>query len=407
MNRSSVTTPHHHNTQRRIFRGRGGATDRNHLSDHGARRRRRHESRSTNDVTHNNNNNDHPNEPDDDDVNLELYQLEIIDPFVTEESASTTPPIFDPEPVVGEEDHHDDNDDATLLWVLRQELQHITRRMQQLRRNWSTSKTGLVLPSNYATNVLQATLNIIRKEWQSILRQYYYYYDNGETSIRCDAVVVPAAAAVVIVAASREKLLRPVSHDIFALIQQSIQCGPLTGSQAGYFKRCGSHIAQMVYDYLTTILPTSGDQPVDRRKVVNDRHDDDDSEDDDDDSQEDDDDDDSEDDDDENDNTEAASNIDATTLPHQQQQTDSQQLDEQQQQQQQQHVPNSSPNDVLPAVTCFFTDSQIKMIQTWKRNAYKAAVINPKAPSKSMMHQEYQAKNIQNEKKRIKALKGR
>ena len=403
MNRSSSmsVTTQHHNTQRRIFRGRGGATDRNNLPV--ARRRRpHHESRSTNDTTrnhsNNNDNNNNQNEPDNDDddhdhdMDLEVYPLEIIEPFVTPQIANeSTPPIIDPV-VIGEEPEDRHDDDESLLLLLRQELQHITRRMQQLRRNWSTSQAGLVLPSNYAIHVLQATLNVIQKEWLSILRRYYYF-DHGETMTRSDTVVATAAVAV-----SREKLLRPVSHDLFALIQQSIQCGPLTGSQAGYFKRCGSHMAQMVYDYLTTILPTTGDdQPVDRRKVVhNNRH----EGDHDDDSQEEDDDDG---DDDENDNAEAVSNIDATTLLQRQQQTDGHQQDEQLQQQQ-----NSSQNDVIPTATWFFTDSQIKMIQTWKRNAYKAAVIHPKAaPSKSMMHQEYQAQKIQNEKKRIKARKGR
>jgi hypothetical protein len=37
---------------------------------------------------------------------------------------------------------------------------------------------------------------------------------------------------------------------IFGLIQLAMQSGPLKGSQAGYFKRCGSDVAQVAHDFL-------------------------------------------------------------------------------------------------------------------------------------------------------------
>ena len=41
---------------------------------------------------------------------------------------------------------------------------------------------------------------------------------------------------------------------VFGLIQLALQCGPLKGSNPGYFKRCGRDVAQMAHTFLVTSI---------------------------------------------------------------------------------------------------------------------------------------------------------
>jgi hypothetical protein len=260
------------NTQRRIFRGRGGATDRQNLPKFNAARRRRHESLhesvATNDIDIDITNHEHDENhvTNDDYDHLELYRLEIIDPFVpvvvVDESttngdandASTSPRDTNSSDTNDSLTQHVDRDDDEVfnskIKLLQKEVQHITRRIQNLRQNWSKSKTGIIIVTTYQTNVIQASLNIIMKEWKSILNKYHYFH-------KANGSINPNENNAGRQHEQLELLLRSVSHEIFLLIQHSIQCGPLTGSQPGYFKRCGGEVAHIVYEYLSTILPTT------------------------------------------------------------------------------------------------------------------------------------------------------
>ena len=496
---SSHNNNNNSNTQRRTFRGRGGATDRHNLPQFNAARRRRHErhhntnneSTVTQDNTNNNNNVSHYDDPfDHNDVEdiVELYPLEIIDPFVpvvvqvddstcvtngvdmntvdanrtlTHHNDNTNNDISHSLPQhIEPDDYHEAVVDTTIIQLLQKEVQHLTRRIQQLRQNWSRSKTGLIIVTTYQTNVIQASLNIIMKEWKSILQKYHCSCTNVKDEYQHLPPPSPPTVPEI------ESLFRSTSHEIFVLIQHSVQCGPLSGSRPGYFKRCGSHVAEMVYQYLHTLLPVSiiianttlvhhpdpnrTGNNIEVCRHGNDHDDDNDYDDDDDDDDsrssddiwkkvaalnDNDDDDDEEEDvddgdagtttDDDNDHT-------PTLRTHQRRRQQQQQQNEiHQYEEQHEELPNKPMNDNnTPTVTCYFTNAQLKILQTWKKNAYQAAMIidktntgirssdsndhaiNPSVPitilpSKSMMHQECQAQQIQKEKKRIKAMKGR
>ena len=58
---------------------------------------------------------------------------------------------------------------------------------------------------------------------------------------------------------NNDSLWRSTGQAVFELVQQSLQCGPLAGSQPGYFKRCGSETAAVVLAYLETIVTSDED----------------------------------------------------------------------------------------------------------------------------------------------------
>ena len=483
------------NTQRRTFRGRGGATDRHNLPQFNAARRRRferhhntNESNATppDDTNHNVPHYDDPFDHNDVEDILELYPLEIIDPFVpvvvqvddstcvtngvdmntvdanrtlTHHNDNTNNDISHSLPQhIEPDDYHEAVVDTTIIQLLQKEVQHLTRRIQQLRQNWSRSKTGLIIVTTYQTNVIQASLNIIMKEWKSILQKYYRSCTNVKDEFHHLPPPSPSPTTTTTVP-EIESLFRSTSHEIFVLIQHSVQCGPLSGSRPGYFKRCGSHVAEMVYQYLHTILPVSiiianttlvhhhdsnrTGKNIEVCRHGNDHDDDDDNDDSSDDiwkkaaalNDNDDDDEEEEDVDDDDAGTTKDDDNDHTTTLHthqrRQQQQQQQQNEIHQYKEQHEELPNKPMNDNnTPTVTCYFTNAQLKTLQAWKKNAYQAAMIidktntgirssdsndhaiNPSVPitilpSKSMMHQECQAQQIQKEKKRIKAMKGR
>ena len=52
----------------------------------------------------------------------------------------------------------------------------------------------------------------------------------------------------------RDELLRAAAREVFGLVQMAMQTGPLVGSNAGYFKRCGADVASMAREFLGEIL---------------------------------------------------------------------------------------------------------------------------------------------------------
>ena len=57
-----------------------------------------------------------------------------------------------------------------------------------------------------------------------------------------------------------DAMTKKTSLSVFELIQHTLQCGPLAGSNPGYFKRCGGEVAKVVYNYLETIIPDASKQ---------------------------------------------------------------------------------------------------------------------------------------------------
>jgi hypothetical protein len=332
----------HCNHHRRIFRGRGGPTDRQ-LPPYNAARRKPTTVTTTvsgggvvgttttastrvdpNNIYDRNTATDHDDSDTNDDA-MEVYELQIIDPFVVpvvdemSETNDVVPNIISSsrgataasnhlgmiEQDIGSSSNTLDNE-----MPYRKEVQHLLRRIRNNRTAWSTSSAiGLMNPDVYQTNVLSAALNTIQ-EWRSIRR---YYNDDDDCNMDAKEEHVVVVVHTNPPTAMDDSTKKLIGSEIFQLIQQSIQCGPMSGSQAGYFKRCGNIVARMVHQYL------------------------------------------------------------------------------------QQAVRETTTDDAIH--TLCMTPAQATIIEVWKKNAYKA-VLADQAPSKSILRQQSRAQGIQTKKKK-------
>jgi len=124
---------------------------------------------------------------------------------------------------------------------LQIELAHLKTRIRNNRNAMSLSATALANPTNYQNNVLSACQNTVT-EWRSIRKHYKYsLLDDSNSERSCSSSLLAL-------------LFRSTGQDIFELLQQSLQCGPLAGSQPGYFKRCGVEVAMAVHAYLEAVV---------------------------------------------------------------------------------------------------------------------------------------------------------
>jgi hypothetical protein len=198
------------NQQRRMFRGRAGATD-SQLPKQNARRRKG------------------PNQ-DNDRVRVNKYaaadaaeqanQVPLAVPDNSENVAHSDNLSSDEKDIMDEDETEEvpstDSNPST------KEMQHLLRRIRNVRESMQLSSTGLGNISTYENNALHAVSNCIA-EWRAILR---FYADN--------VIDNP----------------RTVGLQVFEMIQQSLQCGPLAGGKPGYFKRCGADVAKLVLTFL-------------------------------------------------------------------------------------------------------------------------------------------------------------
>jgi hypothetical protein len=206
------------NQQRRMFRGRGGPSD-SQLPKHNARRRKgptqdRDRVRVNKYAAEDERNNEAkeladrilrtavvPNDGENAADDLEISSSsegDITDQAYTEKLPSTD------------------------SFPSKNEMQHLLLRIRNVRESMQLSATGLGNPSTYENNVLHAVSNCIT-EWRAILR--FYPEDEIENP-------------------------RILGLQVFEMIQQSLQCGPLAGGKPGYFKRCGVDLAKVVLTFL-------------------------------------------------------------------------------------------------------------------------------------------------------------
>jgi len=248
-----------HHQQRRVFRGRGGATDRNipPKKHHRNKVKYQNEVESGSGVVHNNN-----IEVDDDagnhDIDEEIQNLSLD----SNDAPSTPPPTT--------------NTDTKLF----RELKHLNKRINNVQTSLQTSQ--LTNPNKWKMNCLLPVRNIV-KEWSSILRFHNISLDVIQRS-SCkhdddeEADQIPSlditnnnsdstnSGVDVVHDDATKDLFKSASQKVFSLIQMSMQSGPLVGSNPGYMKRCGGEVASIALSYLNEIvdLATTGDVVVEK-----------------------------------------------------------------------------------------------------------------------------------------------
>lgn len=197
-------------TSRRIFRGRGGPTDRR-LPKHEARRRKqapREESKKSKYL--------------DNDVAVVVPNVE--ERTVQAETKDDTQ--SDGISSCNMEEGTTMNEDETVATNSQadEEIKHLIRRVRNVRESIQFSAAANVNPSTWQQNVLNPVRNCVG-EWRAIVN----HYQQGEL----DPSICKAPALTV-----------------FELIQMSLQIGPLAGAKPGYFKRCGSDVAIQALEFL-------------------------------------------------------------------------------------------------------------------------------------------------------------
>ena len=123
---------------------------------------------------------------------------------------------------------------------LRDEIKHIKRRIRNVQESIQTSKS-IVNPTTWEQNCLNAVGNCIN-EWKSIVAHYYRDSDE-ELDDQSEQSLVA----------------KETSLAVFGLLQLAMQSGPLTGSNPGYFKRCGEEVARVASKLLESDVLANGD----------------------------------------------------------------------------------------------------------------------------------------------------
>jgi len=121
---------------------------------------------------------------------------------------------------------------------LSNEIKHMKRRLRNVQESIQTSKS-IADPTTWEQNCLNPVRNCI-VEWRSIVVRYFQN--------------------------SNEQLNGQIGKDMslatFDLLQLAMQSGPLTGSNPGYFKRCGGDVAQAALRLLKSDVLATGDLSV-------------------------------------------------------------------------------------------------------------------------------------------------
>ena len=190
---------------RRTFRGRAGPTD-NRLNKHQARRRKP----DKHDVTDRNN-----KYGDEQDHNKQTDNI-------AEEKLDEDSKISHVSSNEMELDKELKTNPANI------EIQHLIRRVGNVRESIQLSANANANPSTWQQNVLNPVENCVR-EWRAICSHY-------QSELDADDWKSPSLA-------------------VYELLQMAMQSGPLAGGKPGYFKRCGSDAARQALNFLDSTIP--------------------------------------------------------------------------------------------------------------------------------------------------------
>jgi organic radical activating enzyme len=285
------------NTNRRIFRGCGGANDRR-LPKFNARRRKHVKQKAESSTVEDDGDDtveiiilkddDEDDEDDDDDDNDEYNEdgkmVKCVEKADNEEERvqdyhGTSTSIRSAEHAARSnvsQPPTTSHDVATIITTIttnkdedggepwqQNEITHLLMRTKNLRASillLSANDDGISnTATTYQENVLNPVANNVN-EWGSIV-QNYYSATNSATTIT-DATITAATLMDPVV-------LKNTSLAIFDLLQLSLQCGPLAGARPGYFKYCGGEVAIVVDQYLFQMFPNDENGVHDRMRMRN------------------------------------------------------------------------------------------------------------------------------------------
>ena len=200
----------HGNQQRRIFRGKGGATD-GRLPPKKSHRIK---------VKYQPNNSEETGVNDRSDAEEDLSIDVAGEDYVHNGEEQ-------PEPIISQDDD-----------ILR-EMKHLQKRIHNIQTSLQTSQ-GISNPRTWYSNCLLPVKNAM-KEWRSICK--FHLTDENKSRDNC---------------ITYEDIIHETSVQAFNLLQMAMQSGPLIGSNPGYFKRCGSEVAAIALMFLNEIVDLAG-----------------------------------------------------------------------------------------------------------------------------------------------------
>jgi hypothetical protein len=144
-----------------------------------------------------------------------------------------------------EEEHHSDEGlDLELHQLdikedpLIKEIKHLQKRVLNVQTSLQLSK-GLPNPQIWYNNCLLPVKNAV-KEWRSICK-FHLSEENTASEY-----------------AHHQDAINQAAVQVYTLLQMAMQSGPLTGSNPGYFKRCGGEVASIALMFLNEIVGLAG-----------------------------------------------------------------------------------------------------------------------------------------------------
>ena len=298
----AITMSYFGDNSRRTFRGRGGPTDRR-LPKHQARKRKGTKPNQTNQ---------------DESTTIEIDPQTLSTTQQQEEHDVEALEIVQQQPQV---ELSSSSKECALLPPpppppnpAEQEIRHLQRRIRNVQESIQLSSDSVANPAVWQENVLNAVHNCVQ-EWRSILLHHYQslppparldsddddddeeeeeeeesdkddqkdanHREAKDESTTTTTTTIEAAATTTngnddndddnVLRMQQEELVKKTSLAVFGLLQLAVQCGPLKGGKPGYFKRCGSAVAQTTLVFLETTIPPNNDV-VASRFTPNQRH---------------------------------------------------------------------------------------------------------------------------------------
>ena len=137
----------------------------------------------------------------------------------------------------GNSSHEDYNTESE---AFVQEIQHLRKKIRNIQESIQLS-VNIAQPSVWRTNCLNAVANIV-VQWRSIVSYYEILENQNDHGEQMDDPLP--------ILHPENEWCKGTAILVFGIIQMALQSGPLKGSNAGYFKRCGAVVAKMAEVFL-------------------------------------------------------------------------------------------------------------------------------------------------------------